>query len=64
MSVFYIFRHSFDYQIMYSINTSSTSNSASVDKLIHYIVEFILFMTPASLEPQARFSVVSGSEFA
>ena len=60
MSVFYIFRHPFDYQIMYLINTSSTSNSTSVDKLIHHIMEFIL----ASLEPPASFSRVSGSEFA
>ena len=64
MSVFYILRHPFDYQIMYLINTSSTSNSTSVDKLIHRIMEFILFMTPASLEPPASFLRVSGSEFA
>ena len=64
MSVFYIFRHPFDYQIMYLINTSSTSNSTSVDKLIHQIMEFILLTTPASLEPPASFSRVSGSEFA
>ena len=64
MSVFHIFRHPFDYQIMYLINTSSASNSTFVDKLIHHIMEIILFMTPASLEPPASFSRVSGREFA
>ena len=63
VSILY-FRHPFDYQIIYLINTSSASNSTSVDKLIHLIMEFILFMTPASLEPPASFSRVSGSEFA
>ena len=48
VSILY-FRHPFDYQIIYLINTSSASNSTSVDKLIHLIMEFILFMTPASL---------------
>ena len=47
VSILY-FRHPFDYQIIYLINTSSASNSTSVDKLIHLIMEFILFMTPAS----------------
>ena len=65
MSVFYIFMHPFDYQTIYLINTSkSNSTSDSVDKLIHHIMEFILIMTPASLEPPASFSRVSGSEFA
>ena len=47
VSILY-FRHPFDYQIIYLINTSSASTSTSVDKLIHLIMEFILFMTPAS----------------
>ena len=47
VSILY-FRHPFDYQIIYLINTSSASISTSVDKLIHHIMEFILFMTPAS----------------
>ena len=35
VSILY-FRHPFDYQIIYLINTSSASNSTSVDKLIHH----------------------------
>ena len=46
---FFNARHPFDYQTIYLINTStSNSTSDSVDKLIHHIMEFILFMTPAS----------------
>ena len=41
-AVFFNARHPFDYQIIYLINTSSASNSTSVDKLIHLIMEFIL----------------------
>ena len=58
VSILY-FRHPFDYQIIYLINTSSASNSTSVDKLIHLIMEFILFMTPASLEPPVRIELTT-----
>ena len=58
VSILY-FRHPFDYQIIYLINTSSNSTSDSVDKLIHHIMEFILFMTPASLEPPVRIKLTT-----
>ena len=62
VSILY-FRHPFDYQIIYLINTSSASNSTSVDKLIHLIMEFILFMTPASFKhckPGVVSSILTG----